>query len=140
MKTRSLTRAQMDAERDEIESRPRYAPGAEGRGTARLRFDLDPRTLGDTFFAIESQRAGALVYAGAYHPDLLVGKDSGLTSHDGLDVLRFVLFELDHGRVRTWTNDVSSPIWAAEGPVSIALLDESRFDEDNLLVEYEVTS
>lgn len=138
MKSRDLTEREMDAERADLASRPRYAPGAEGRGTARFRFDLDPAAVGESLFAISSRRANAVVYLGPYHPELLVGKDSGLSSDRGYDSLEIRLVEIEHKRVRSWANDRGHPYWAAEGTIEIALRDEEREDEDGLLEEHGV--
>ncbi len=139
MKSRDLDRGAFDAERADFEGRPRYEPGAEGRTVVRFRFDLDAKAVGEALLVVSSQRAGKVVYLGAYHPEILVGADSGLTAEEGWDSLEFRLFQPEIRRVSSWMNDRGFPYWSPGKTVAIALHEEGEIDDDNLLREHGAT-
>lgn len=136
MKSRDLEQEAFDAERADFDARPRYDLGPEGRSAVRFRFDLDPKETGDAWLFVSSRRAGKVVFAGPYHPELLVGLDAGLSAEGGFDCLEFRLFQPEPRRVTTWTNDLGFPYWSPGKTVTITLQQEAEISDEGLLREH----
>jgi len=138
MKCRQYEQSEIDKERANLETRPRYILGKVGRAAVHFQFNLDIKDNEKTLFSILSNQTRRLVYLGSYKHSLFLEIDAHLSTKDGYDNLEFRLLKLEQRHICDWANESDYPYWKANAKIKIDFLDEGIFDKDGLFKQFEV--
>jgi hypothetical protein len=138
MGCKKLEQKQVPVERAHLEQQPRFIPGEKGRSDVHFHFNLDPAAIGESAFAIISNRSHSAVYVGPYQTDITVQVDEQLISDKGYDGLEFRLLRIKAEQLCIWINDRGEPYWRPGAHSTITFLEEASVDKDGLPKRFDV--
>jgi hypothetical protein len=121
MACRKLEEPQVAEERARLLARPRYVPGDKGRAVVHFRFNLDPSAVGESLFAIVSNRWRTTLYRGAYQPSVTVEIDDKLSADKGYDHIEFWLLQFKEKQLCIWINERRSPSSFCQNQLSMRM-------------------
>jgi len=138
MGCKKLEQKQVAIERTRLEQQPRFVAGDKGRAAVHFHFNLDPAAIGESLFAILSNRSHAAVYLGPYKTDVTVEIDERLISDKGYDGVEFRLLQTKNEQFCIWINERGEPYWRPGARATIKFLDEATLDKDGLTKRFDV--
>ncbi|QRK11021.1 hypothetical protein JQX13_16460 [Archangium violaceum] len=139
MQCQKLTQKQLEAARTHFDQLHRYVLSDKGRSSVQFQFNLSPMVVGESLFAIYSNRTLTTVYLGPYQPQLTVEIDDNLTSDKGYDQLEFRLLQLEKMQGCLWANEQDEPYWQPGARIAIEFLRAQVLDENELPKRFDVT-
>jgi hypothetical protein len=138
MGCKKLEKKQVPVERVRFEQQSRFVPSDKGRADVHFHFNLDPAAIGESLFAIISNRSHSAVYVGPYKTDITVQIDERLLSDKGYDGVEFWLLRVKDELLCTWINDRGEPYWRPGANATIKFLEEATEDEYGLPKRFDV--
>ncbi|WNG34922.1 hypothetical protein F0U61_15640 [Archangium violaceum] len=139
MQCQKLTQQQLDAALTQFDQLHRYVLRDKGRTSVQFQFNLSPAVVGESLFAIYSNRTLTAVYLGPYQSELSVEIDDNLTSEKGYDHLEFRLLQLEKMQGCLWVNEQDEPYWQPGARISIEFLRAQVLDENELPKRFDIT-